>query len=161
MANDLRRIGVTVLSLASPSEVLAHCTSVDPMAVIFEFKNTEGHMLELIRSIRHMAPSTRVLVVSPHVSLHAATSALEAGAHDYIVKPVAPLIVISAMGIPAQFPIPSLDQIKWEHIKDTLLETGSISAAARALGIDLRSFRRMVQRYSFHSSEGRNALCEE
>jgi signal transduction histidine kinase len=52
--------------------------------------------IDLLRSIKEVAPESLVIVMSSHASLETAMAALRSGAYDYLIKPFEDLSVITA-----------------------------------------------------------------
>jgi ActR/RegA family two-component response regulator len=156
MVQALLQIDMVPLLVGSVEALHQHCRLRPPAGIVLDFDAVDGDPLDLIAALRAAHPQARLVVLSRRASTSRATAVLRTGADDFIVKPVAPLLVIDALGIPMsearlamlspELRSLSLEQIKGVFIEDMLVETGSISAAARELGIDRRSFRRMVQR---------------
>jgi two-component system response regulator RegA len=83
-------------------------------------------------------------------SIPAALRAFRAGAVDFLTKPATADQVVAALlaepaGEPPELPVPSLDQVEWEHIQRVLSDSGgNVSRAARVLGLDRRSLQRKL-----------------
>lgn len=156
LAQALFQISIPPLLVDSVQALRERCAGYRPAGIVLEFDAAGADPLELIRAIRAACPECRLVVLSRHASTVRAMAAIRCGADDFIVKPVAPLLVIDALGIrlcqerlamlSPELRSLSIEQVKGVFIEDMLIETGSMSAAARNLGLDRRSLRRMVQR---------------
>jgi ActR/RegA family two-component response regulator len=80
-----------------------------------------------------------------------AGEAIRRGATAVLARPATFAQALATLeGQPQEDPTPmSLDRAIWEYLNQTLLETGSISAAARRLRLDRTSFKRMLRKRPF------------
>ncbi|MGE4553111.1 MAG: response regulator, partial [Desulfovibrionaceae bacterium] len=60
----------------------------NPDAVLLDFPAPGQGVLQLLARLRRAAPDLPVLVLSGHVGLRSAKRAMEAGAFDFLLKPV-------------------------------------------------------------------------
>lgn len=112
--------------------------------------------LEVVRELRAIDPTTRILVLTGYGSIATAMSAVRLGAADYLSKPADVDQILAALtrAPDAEIPlgevdeVPSLARVEWEHIQRVLADCGgNISQAARALGIHRRSLQRKLAKY--------------
>jgi DNA-binding NarL/FixJ family response regulator len=68
------------------TETVAKAKKLRPDVVIVDIGMPEQDGVQVTRQIREALPGTRVLVLTMHESDHMVQSALEAGAHGYILK---------------------------------------------------------------------------
>jgi len=68
------------------TEAVAKAKKLRPDVVIVDIGMPEQDGVQVTRQIREALPGTRVLVLTMHESDHMVQSALEAGAHGYILK---------------------------------------------------------------------------
>lgn len=126
-----------------------------PEAAVIDLKMPGESGLDFVRWLSEYFPGVRVLVLTGYGSIATAVHAIRIGASDYLTKPAdADQIERALFGVeipasPGANPAPpSLERVEWEHIQRVLHECGgSISAAARALGIERRSLQRKLQKY--------------
>ena len=78
--------GLTVFDEADSAEAALARAGARPDLAIVDLSLADGHGLDLIRSLREVAPDTRVLVLSMHDEALFAERALRAGAHGYLMK---------------------------------------------------------------------------
>lgn len=81
-----RRGWKVVGEAANGTDAVAIATKVRPDVVIVDIGMPEQDGVQVTRQIREALPGTRVLVLTMHESDHMVQSALEAGAHGYILK---------------------------------------------------------------------------
>ncbi|PXX79233.1 DNA-binding response regulator [Rivihabitans pingtungensis] len=151
MRDSLLAAGAQVEKVNDVTGALNACRRVNFTACIIDFV-LDGHTAQdTIAAIHQLQPGARIIAVSNHAQVSHASAALHAGAYDYLPKPAPPALVLHALGLNAHTVSSgaqlTLASMKKMLIEDILLESGSISAAARALGIERSSFRRMVSRY--------------
>jgi len=112
--------------------------------------------LELVRELRALDPTTRIVVLTGYGSIATAVEAVRLGAVHYLTKPADLEEIIAALdrdGQPQDAPEPpsevaSLARIEWEHINRVLTDCGgNISQAARLLGLHRRSLQRKLAKY--------------
>lgn len=72
--------------------------------------------LDLLKEVRIIQPETLVVVMTSHASLETATSALRAGAYDFLIKPFDDLSMISAVTNRA------IEKIRLQRQNQTLVE---------------------------------------
>ncbi len=117
-----------------------------------------GHSgLELVRELKKLEPSMRVVVLTGYGSIATAIDAVKLGATHYLQKPADADEILAAFQRDAEAPLsdptdapkaPSLARAEWEHINRVLSDCGgNISEAARRLGIHRRSLQRKLQKY--------------
>lgn len=110
--------------------------------------------LQLIRTLRAMDPTTRIVMLTGYGSIATALDAMRAGAVHYLTKPADADDVLAALdhdGAPAASPpavrLPTLERVEWEHIDRVLLACdGNVTKAAEVLGIHRRSLQRKLAR---------------
>ncbi len=103
----------------------------------------------------------RLIVVSEHGSIATAVEVMRRGAHEYLCGPAGLAALLSALEDPgpagateraAEGPAsvcvaPSLDRAIWEYLHFVLAGAGTMAEAARRLGVDRRSLRRMLAQH--------------
>jgi two-component system response regulator RegA len=112
--------------------------------------------LELVRELKNIDASTRIVVLTGYGSIATAVEAVRLGAQDYLTKPADVDAILAALfrsaddkkSMPVEFHVPSLARTEWEHIHRVLSDCdGNVSEAARKLGIHRRSLQRKLNRY--------------
>ena len=134
---------------------------VRPERAIVDLRMPGMGGLDLIAALHRIDPAMRIIVLTGYGSIATAVEAVHRGAVDYLTKPVDTEQIIAAftrhgstdesdqpeiLGDPAET-IPSLARVEYEHIQRILSDCGgNISAAARKLGIHLRSLQRKLSK---------------
>jgi len=109
--------------------------------------------LDLLRELRALDPSTRILILTGYGSIATAVEATRIGAVGYLPKPADADEILAAFAggggaADARIETPSLARTEWEHIQRVLGDCGgNVSEAARRLGIHRRSLQRKLQKY--------------
>ncbi|MCX7522346.1 response regulator [Microbacterium sp. STN6] len=83
-----KRIGCEVLALSDPSLVRAAVEKLRPDVVITDIEMPGASGLDLIAEIRTQQPGTPVIVMTAHVSVEYAVTALRNQADEFLTKPV-------------------------------------------------------------------------
>ncbi len=157
LAQALADRGLEVRTASAPAEAVASAKEDSPEMAIVDLRMPGGNGLELVRDLKEIEASTKVVVLTGYGSIATATDAMRLGATHYLPKPADADEVIAAFSkdeIPPLEPLhtgtdaPSLARAEWEHINRVLADAGgNISEAARRLGIHRRSLQRKLQKY--------------
>jgi len=114
--------------------------------------------LDLVRPIRARLPSVPIVFVTCYPSLASAQAAIRLGATDYVTKPVT-AAQLAAMLLPGQAsplgteePPFELPHVRREYILEIVSASKTLSEAARVLGLDRRSLRRMLERHGLRKA---------
>jgi two-component system, response regulator RegA len=88
------------------------------------------------------------VIVTSRGAIASAVRAIQKGALNYLVKPVTGEQLLAALdadttGMEDAQPM-TLDRAVYEYLVQTVDATGSLAGAARNLGLDRRSLRRML-----------------
>lgn len=157
LARAFRERGYDVQTAACFDEAvrLARIESTELALVDLKMPGRSG--LELVKELKQIDPSTRIVVLTGYGSIATAMDAVRLGAANYISKPADVDDILTAfqkadasseLPDPAQLPTPSLARAEWEHINRVLSDCGgNISEAARRLQIHRRSLQRKLQKY--------------
>jgi ActR/RegA family two-component response regulator len=152
--------GCTPLRAETLESALPAMDRNDVRWVITELR-LRGEMsgFDLLRALRGRPRGPRVVVVTAYGSVPGAIAALRHGAADVMVKPVPIGQVISALGLEFEdgldaerAPWMSLKLARGVYIVDILSEYRTISATAKALGLERKSLRRMLRREAANSA---------
>jgi len=158
LARAFAERGYEVRTAAAHAEALALARADSPELAIVDLRMPPGPSgLELVRDLKTIDPATRILVLTGYGSIATAVDAMRIGATYYLAKPadVDDILTAFARGEappldppPADYAAPSLARAEWEHISRVLSDCGgSISEAARRLGLHRRSLQRKLQKY--------------
>jgi two-component system, response regulator RegA len=165
LSRELEQYGYEVHATEDTAAVAALALSLQPALVVLELRLRSGSGLPLLSSLRPRLPVTRFVVLTSFGSVATAVSAMRLGAAGYLCKPVSVEHLLAAATDPrpdaeqhtgpespadddreALRPL-TLDQAIWEYIHLTIEDAGSISEAARRLGLWRQSLKRMITKY--------------
>ena len=132
--------------------------SESPELAVVDLKMPGKGGLELVKALREIDPSTKMVMLTGYGSIATAIDAVRLGATYYLSKPADADDIIAAFARGEAPPLeppadhdykaPSLARAEWEHINRVLSDSGgNISEAARRLGIHRRSLQRKLQKY--------------
>ena len=123
-----------------------------PDLVVAEYRLAGKCVLDLLDAVpRELWP--RLVIVTSYGSVASAVRAIKLGVGGYLVKPASGVHVLRAAGheavtseeTPASYL--SLDRAIWEVLNEAVEQAGTVSGAARRLGLHARSLRRMLAKY--------------
>lgn len=154
LARAFRERGFEVEIAGMVDEALRISSEEPPQMAVVDLRMPGTSGLELVRSLRALAPSVRIVVLTGYGSIATAVEAMRNGATSYLPKPADAEEILAALNAPAAAQTdvraettPSLARAEWEHIHRVLLDCGgNISEAARRLGIHRRSLQRKLQK---------------
>ncbi len=157
LARSLQRRGYDVRQAAHPSAARAAAREESPELAVIDLRMPGESGLELLRDLRRIDASTRVIVLTGYGSIATAVEAMRLGAAGYLSKPADADEIIAAFTREEKAPLeptseyqaPTLARAEWEHIQRVLSDCGgNVSRAARRLGIHRRSLQRKLQKYA-------------
>jgi two-component system response regulator RegA len=158
LRNDLESYGFRVHlahSRADADEMIERhaWAGVTLEAMVLEAVVDGQLMLDLVQTIRSRYPAAPVVFVTCYACLEWAQAAIRLGATDYLTKPVTAAQLAAILragqreGAPAEQPPFDLPSVRRAYIFEILSASKTLSAAARVLGIERRSLRRMLERH--------------
>jgi two-component system response regulator RegA len=157
LARAFRDRGYDVRAAADHGEAIAAAREDSPEMAVVDLRMPGPSGLELVRDLKALDPATRIVVLTGYGSIATAIEAVRIGATYYLPKPadVDDILAAFARGEappldppPSDYAAPSLARAEWEHISRVLSDCGgSISEAARRLGLHRRSLQRKLQKY--------------
>jgi two-component system response regulator RegA len=121
-----------------------------PQYAIVDLKMPGRSGLELVRDLRALDPTTKIVVLTGYASVTTAVESMRIGATHYLPKPADADEIIAALAkvdeaselTTTAITAPSLARAEWEHIQRILGDTGgNISEAARRLGLHRRTLQ--------------------
>lgn len=124
----------------------------EPDLLVAEYRLAGKCVLDLLDAVpRELWP--RLVIVTSYGSVASAVRAIQLGVRGYLVKPASGADVLRAAGheaaaaedAPASYL--SLDRAIWEVLTEAVEQAGTVSGAARRLGLHARSLRRMLAKY--------------
>jgi two-component system response regulator RegA len=157
LARALTERGYDVRAASSAEEAERAAEADSPEMAVVDLRMPGASGLELVRTLKRIDPSTKVVVLTGYGSIATAIEAIRLGATHYLPKPANADEVLAALRRDELAPLepleapgeaPSLARAEWEHINRVLADaSGNISEAARRLGIHRRSLQRKLQKY--------------
>ena len=153
LAKALAVRGCEVRTAPDAAAAVALAEAESPELAVLDLRMPGEGGLELLRRLKAIDPTTRVLMLTGYGSIATAMEAVRAGAVHYLTKPVDADTILAAFdpeGPPEDLTgddTPSLARVEWEHIQRVLLDCeGNLSEAARRLGMHRRSLQRKAAR---------------
>jgi len=126
-----------------------------PSYVVSELRVAGRWLVDYLKEVGAALPFERLGVVTAYSSIATAVQFARLGAAAYLAKPAPPQLlleelrrdaspglIMSATSEPP--PRTTLKRTIWEHVSQVFVSAGSVSEAARRLGIDRHSLRRML-----------------
>jgi two-component system response regulator RegA len=160
LARDLLTHGFDVETSDDADAAVAAALRRRPSLVVLELRTRGAAGLDLLPRLRPQLPATKFVVLTNYGSVASAVRAMRLGATNYLCKPAAAAEVLRAAEqaasndievtdewTPPAAPALTLDEAIWEYIHRTIEEAGSLSEAARRLGLWRQSLKRMITKY--------------
>ena len=158
MARAFRDRGFDARTAANSDQAAALAAAESPELAVVDLKMPGASGLELLRRLKSIDPSTKVVVLTGYGSIATALDAVRVGATHYLQKPADADEILAAFrkndtesgddSSEPQVSTPSLARAEWEHINRVLSDCGdNVSEAARRLGIHRRSLQRKLKKY--------------
>lgn len=156
LARALRRRELDVREAGSVQEAVAVIGQAAPTLAVLDLRVADGDGLQVLDVLIAAVPHARAVMLTGYGSIATALDAVRRGAWHYLTKPTNADAVLSALDGPRAAPLqdggpieaPSLGRVEWEHIQRVLADSdGSISEAARRLGLHRRSLQRKLAKY--------------
>lgn len=153
--------GYEVRTAANAAEAMALAEADSPELAVLDLRMPGESGLDLLRRLRALDPTTRVLMLTGYGSIATALEAVRLGAVHYLTKPADVDDILAAFdpdkacgehsaGLESPslaLETPSLARVEWEHIQRVLGDCeGNLSEAARRLGMHRRSLQRKAAR---------------
>jgi len=150
--------GYEVRMASDAAEAVKLAKEDSPEMAIVDLKMPGPSGLEVVRDLKEIDSSTKVIVLTGYGSIATAIEAVKLGAANYLSKPADADDILAAfergenpplVASSQSYKAPSLARAEWEHINRVLADCGgNISEAARRLGIHRRSLQRKLQKYA-------------
>jgi len=153
LARAFRDRGFEVRTARNGAEALASAEADTPEFAVLDLRMPGRSGIDVLRAIRALDPSTRVVVLTGYGSIATAVEATKLGAVSYLPKPADADEILAALAeqagpASAEIGTPSLARAEWEHIQRVLADSGgNVSEAARRLGIHRRSLQRKLRKF--------------
>jgi two-component system response regulator RegA len=157
MSASLREFGHTAWAAPNFKEALLTIDLSKPDFVISELRVSGQFIFDFWPELDERLTPNRLAVATIYPSVATAVRLIRMGVAAYFTKPVSAATLLAELcrGMPAvprepaseSYGWPSLDRVIWEYLNQAYVAAGSMSEAARRLGLDRRSLRRMLAKY--------------
>ena len=87
MANELRRLGHTVVTASTGTDAIAKLTDPEPEIVLLDLRLPDMDGLEVLKAIRERCPAVETIMLTGHGTIDTAIDSIRLGAFDYVIKP--------------------------------------------------------------------------
>jgi len=154
LAKAIAARGYEVRTAAEAEAAIVLAEAESPEFAVLDLRMPGESGLELLRRLRAIDPTTKVLMLTGYGSIATAMEAVRLGALNYLTKPADVDDILAAFNPEApvlesstDLETPSLARVEWEHIQRVLNDCeGNLSEAARRLGMHRRSLQRKASR---------------
>jgi two-component system response regulator RegA len=161
MSSDLAHLGCAARVVSEIGELRGELAGADgaPDLIAAEYR-LAGKRLEDLLALVPQPLWPRLVIVTAYASIASAVRAVKLGVGGYLVKPARGDQVLRAAGYAESEddadvaalhdgapPYLSLDRAIWEFLTQAVEDAGTVSGAARLLGLHARSLRRMLAKY--------------
>jgi two-component system response regulator RegA len=154
LCSDLAAAGCQVAVVVDGDGLAGALAAGDePDLVVAEYRQLGKSVADLLERVPP-ALWSRLVIVTAYGSVASAVRAVKLGVAGYLVKPARGVQVLHAAGYQAPAPDDessaaylSLDRAIWEVLNAAVEQAGTVSGAARRLGLHARSLRRMLAKY--------------
>jgi two-component system, response regulator RegA len=132
------------------------CLERQPALIVTELRIGPTWAFQVVEAYRSFSPSSRVAIATAYPSVATAVRAVRLGFEGYFSKPVLARDIVEMVfetppadseAVEVGTCWPTLNRTIWEYLNQVFVAAGTMSEAARRLGIDRRSLRRMLARY--------------
>jgi len=160
MASAFRRLGWEVWVTSDHHAAVDVALDCHPRLIVTELRIGNYWALKLVTKIKAVSPHSKIVIATIYPSVATAVRAMRSGFDAYFAKPVEAEVIIeaafaqacSAVAPPDDLPsppdrLPTLNRTIWEYLNQVFVQAGTMAEAARRLGIDRRSLRRMLARH--------------
>lgn len=116
--------------------------------LLVELRVGSQSAFDLLERLRGGDDQRPVVVWSAFCGIQVARDVVAAGARAFLPKPASWQQILSAFGRRELKEALSIQQAKMLYVEEVFALSGSVSRAAKNLGVDRRSFRRMLEKFS-------------
>ena len=158
LVDELARLGCEARVVSEIAELRGELArdGGPPDLIAAEYR-LAGKRLDDLLAVVPEALWPRLVIVTSYASIASAVRAVKLGVGGYLVKPARADQVLRAVGyavdgddaeaVDGAQPYRSLDRAIWEFLTLAVEDAGTLSGAARLLGLHARSLRRMLAKY--------------
>jgi two-component system response regulator RegA len=127
-----------------------------PDFVISELRVAGRSLFDFLDLFSEASPFNRFAVATLYPSVATAVRLIRMGLAAYFIKPVSAAAILAELKSDRHGPAiegegsytwPTLNRTIWEYLNQVYVSAGSMSEAARRLGLHRRSLRRMLAKY--------------
>jgi len=155
LARALENRGYEVSCAADGDEALRLARTDSPEYAVVDLRMPKMSGLELVRALRGLDATTRIVVLTGYGSIATALEAVRSGAVHYLTKPADLDEILTALEhgptngpSPPESEVPSLARVEWEHIERVMVNCGgNVTQAAKLLGLHRRSLQRKLAKF--------------
>ena len=150
LCSALRKRDLVVREASNHSGALVEARTFAPDRAILDLRLRTSSGLDLVPPLLEISPTLQIVILTGYGSIATAQEAIRRGAYSYLTKPCSVERILAGFEpvesqAAAQLPIPSLNQVEWEHLQRILTDCGgNVTKAAKKLGIDRRSLQRRL-----------------
>jgi two-component system response regulator RegA len=152
LGRSFERRGYIVRTLHAPEGLEGLAAEFRPDFAVVDLRLGHASGLACVQALHERDPATRIVVLTGFASIATAVEAIKLGATNYLTKPSDSDDIERAFGavegnadISIAARPTSIKTMEWEHIHQTLAETGfNISETARRLGMHRRTLARKL-----------------
>jgi two-component system response regulator RegA len=145
--------GFAVTAVAGGRAALDRAGVQDFAYGVLEMRLADGNGIDLIGRLQGLQPRMRIVIITDIASFASVVRALQAGAADYLGKPVVARDLLDAL-LDRRSPLPKvpdtplgLHRVCWEYIQRIHEQCGrNVSETARRLGMHRRSLQRILSK---------------
>jgi two-component system response regulator RegA len=151
LKRSFERRGYVVLVAAGLEDTLEFLKSRSPQFAVVDLKLAGASGLTCVQALHAHDPAMLIVVLTGFASIATAVEAIKLGACHYLAKPSNTDDIEAAFHSEGDALVPvterptSIKTLEWEHIHQTLADTGfNISETARRLGMHRRTLARKL-----------------
>lgn len=150
LCSALRKRDLDVREAGNHTQALQEATNFRPDKAILDLRLRSTSGLDLVPLLLQIVPNLQIIILTGYGSIATAQEAIRRGAYSYLTKPCSVERILAGFEpieseATAELPIPSLNQVEWEHLQRVLADCGgNVTKAAKILGIDRRSLQRRL-----------------
>jgi len=154
LRRSFERRGYEVEVVHSHEELLAAMEPFRPQYAVVDLKLGGASGLVCVQTLRGFNAAMKIIVLTGFASIATAVEAIKLGADYYLAKPSNTDDIEAAFArvqgnaeVQIDGQQSSIKTVEWEHIHQTLIETGfNISETARRLGMHRRTLARKLEK---------------
>lgn len=140
----------------SAQDALTFLRDCEPRWALIELRIGADCGLELLSEMARLKLPTKTVVATMYGTIEAAREAVNRGAAGFFAKPVTLDQIVNSICKQSKSEPPpraagdhlwmSVDDMRGRYIREVVTQSGSLARAAKALNVDRRSLRRMMNR---------------